>query len=243
MVMTRLTLAIFWLALASVPEQANADSLETCQRDAMIIFDASGSMSGMFRTGVRESRIDHVRQATEEVLPQIEPARNLGLIVYGPGQEENMCRNIDLRFRPQASAARRIIEDVNALVPSGDTPLTEAVRLAADVLKYKEREGVIVLFTDGEETCGGETCKFARELRRDARALTVHVVDYTIRDPFGNRKGFSSHCPANETGGLYTAVQTKAELVAAFRKSLGCPLLTQCHPSLAALCTAEVGGR
>jgi Ca-activated chloride channel homolog len=206
---------------------ARSDELGRCQQDAMIIFDASGSMSGMLRTGVRESRIDRVRDALRDVLPQIEETRNLGLIVYGPGERSNSCRNVDLRFSPRPNAAARIINEVNALVPSGDTPLTDAVRSAAEVLNFRDRDGVIVLFTDGEETCGGQTCRLARWLRTEAANLTVHVVDYTIRDPYGNRKGFKSHCLVNETGGIYVPAQTKAELIAAFRKTLGCPMLAE----------------
>lgn len=214
---TAITLAISAAAQSPLP----------CRQDAMIVFDASGSMAGMLRTGVRNSRIDQVREALQDVLPQIESYRNLGLIVYGPGEATNSCRNIDLRFTPVPFAAARIIADVNALVPSGDTPLTRSVEKAADVLNFRDREGVIVLFTDGEETCGGKTCALARRLRSEAHDLTIHVVDYTIRDPYGNRSRFKSRCLVNETNGIYVPVETKEELIAAFRKTLGCPLLTQ----------------
>jgi Ca-activated chloride channel family protein len=94
------------------PVSALADRAPKCTDDAMIVFDASGSMSGMLRTGVRESRIDRVRKALEVVLPQVERHRNLGLIVYGPEvgapmQANPQCSNIEVRFAPQPNAAQR----------------------------------------------------------------------------------------------------------------------------------------
>ena len=50
----------------------------------------------------------------------------------------------------------------NALVPAGKTPLTSAVEQAAEVLDYRAKPGVIVVVTDGEETCGGRLASLAR---------------------------------------------------------------------------------
>ncbi len=213
------------------PVSALADTAPKCTDDAMIVFDASGSMSGMLRTGVRESRIDRVRNALEMVLPQVERHRKLGLIVYGPEvgaptQANPQCSNIEVRFAPQPNAAQRIIKDVNELVPSGVTPLTDAIALAAEQLRFRDEPATVVLFTDGQETCGGAPCQTVRSLFSLARGLRVHVINYAIRDPYGIRKPFGARCIADETGGIYVPVETLDELVAAFRKILGCPLLT-----------------
>lgn len=211
----------------SLVTQSFAQVPNSCRTDAMIVFDASGSMAGMSRTGVRKSRIDQVREALQDILPRVEDFRHIGLMVYGSGEDSNSCRNIDLRFSPIPKSARRIIGEVNALVPSGNTPLTESVRQAAEILKFREKEAVIVLLTDGEETCGGQACPLARQLRKEAFDLTIHVIDYTIRDPYGKRSGFKSQCLVKETGGVYVPVESKEELVRAFRKVLGCALVTQ----------------
>ena len=54
---------------------------------------------------------------------------------------------------------------VNALVPAGKTPLTSAVEQAANVLDYRNKPGVIVVVTDGEETCGRSPCALAKQPR------------------------------------------------------------------------------
>jgi Ca-activated chloride channel homolog len=224
-------LVLLLLAGLAWPASLMADTDPQCTDDAMIVFDASGSMSGMLRTGVRESRIDRVRKALEIVLPQVERYRNLGLIVYGPevgapAQDNPQCRNIEVRFPPRPNAAQRIINDVNELVPSGVTPLTDAIALAAEQLRFREEPATVVLFTDGQETCGGTPCRTVRQLLSQARGLRIHVINYAIRDPYGIRKPFGSRCIADETGGVYVPVETLDELVAAFREVLGCPVVT-----------------
>jgi Ca-activated chloride channel homolog len=120
-----------------------------CTEDAMIVFDASGSMSGNQVLGIPNSRarIDEVRAALAQVLPTAAAHRRVGLITYGPGPY-NQC-NVKLDLKPTPDAAKLIMSAVNALVPAGKTPLTSAVEQAAEVLNYRSKPGVIVGFHQG----------------------------------------------------------------------------------------------
>jgi Ca-activated chloride channel family protein len=126
-----------------------------CIEDAMIVFDASGSMAGSLAEGIGASirRIDEVRKALAQVLPSAARFRRIGLITYGPGPHQQ-C-NIELRLRPQPNAAKPIMQIVESLNPSGKTPLAEAVEQAAEVLDFRTKPGTVIVLTDGEETCGG----------------------------------------------------------------------------------------
>ena len=137
------------------------------------------------------------------------------------------CSNIEVRFPPRPNAARDIINDVNELVPSGVTPLTDAIALAVEQLWFRDKPATVVVFTDGQETCGGAPCQTVRRLLRQAYGLRIHVINYAIRDPFGIRKTFGARCIADQTGGIYVPVETLEELVAAFRKVLACPVVTE----------------
>jgi Ca-activated chloride channel family protein len=192
----------------------------------MIIFDASQSMAAADadRAGLR--RIDSVRAALARILPAVAARRRLGLMTYGPGTLP-ACVNVSLAFRPQADAAKRILDAVSALKPAGRTPLTRAVRLAAEALSYRERPGTIVLLTDGEETCGGASCALVKELKGRAAGLTIHVVSYRIKDSLGSDGTFESRCLADETGGLYIDAGTVDELGAALQKVLSCPEISE----------------
>src|SRR3546814_7617500 len=40
------------------------------------------------------------------------------------------------------------------------------------------KPGVVVVVTDGEETCGGSPCDLGKKLHAGANQLTVHVIGY-----------------------------------------------------------------
>jgi Ca-activated chloride channel family protein len=221
-----LGLAALLQVLGSAAGWGEALKPATCRDDAMIVFDASGSMSGTDFNGPPTPRIAKVKQALARVLPSVASLRNLGLIDYGPGAH-NRCDNIELQLEPSPNAAQRIMSVVDRLVPAGRTPLTSAVREAAKVLGFPAKPAVIVLLTDGEETCGGDPCGLARILRSKGENLTIHVIGYRARDSSEGMGVFQSRCLADTTGGLYISVETTEELVAALQKTLGCPAVSR----------------
>ena len=119
--------SLFWRAAASAfaaaaaPAIGAATGLEghsACSEDAMIVFDASGSMSGNgwgygSATAGTVSRIDKVRSTLVKILPRVTRSRRVGLITYGPGVWDQ-C-NVHLDLPPTEHAASRIMTAVNAL--------------------------------------------------------------------------------------------------------------------------------
>ena len=201
-----------------------------CNDDAMLIFDASGSMAGTDKLGVSTpipvTRIDKVRSALARVLPSATRYRRVGLITYGPGPYAQ-C-NVKLNLKPVVNAASAIMHDVETLVPAGKTPLSEAVQQAADVLNYRNKPGVIVLLTDGEETCGGNPCELGKTLRAEAAGLVVHVIVFRVKDFtwMGAQSILDTKCLADQNSGLYIEAGNEDELAEAFEKTLGCPMLS-----------------
>ncbi len=206
-----------------------------CNDDAMLVFDASGSMSGDgwgygSESPSEVSRIDKVRRALAKVLPSITRIRRVGLITYGPGPY-NQC-NVHLDLAPSANAADRIMQVIDALVPAGRTPLTSAVEQAANVLDYRNKPGVIVLLTDGEETCGRQPCELGKALHAAANHLTVHVIGLRVKGYSwtGEQSILDVKCLADQNEGLYITVEHEDELIAALEKTLGCPMLSRATP-------------
>ncbi|MEM7599414.1 MAG: VWA domain-containing protein, partial [Pseudomonadota bacterium] len=140
---------------------------QDCTRDAMLVFDGSASMAELGLQLDEPKRIDDARAALRDAMPQIAPIRRIGLITYGPGPE-NSCDGINLKFPPVADAADPVLEAISWLDPNGLTPLTEAVRKAADVLNYRNDPGIVVLVTEGNDTCGGAPCQLGAELAATA---------------------------------------------------------------------------
>ncbi len=208
---------------------AQAGPQESCTDDAMIVFDASGSMSGNVMLGMATAitRIDEVRSALGKVLPVASRYRRVGLITYGPGPY-NQC-NVELNLKPSPNAAGRIMQEVDVITPAGKTPLTAAVEQAAEVLDFRNKPGVIVVLTDGEETCGGSPCDLGRQLRGVAARLTVHVIAYRTSyfSWTGEQSVLGIKCLAEENGGLYVTADTQDELIAAFHETLSCPMISK----------------
>src|SRR5262245_44159584 len=209
-----------------------AEQRAPCTEDAMIVFDASGSMSGDgwgygSETAGVVSRIDKVRATLAKILPQITRFRRVGLITYGPGTW-NQC-NVRLDLKPTENAAERILTAISGLVPAGKTPLTQAVVQAAEVLDYRKKPGIVVLLTDGEETCGGSPCLLGKQLSRDAAELTVHIISLRVKGyTWTNEQNvLEARCLAEQNRGLYLPVETQDELLEALEKTLGCPMTTE----------------
>jgi Ca-activated chloride channel family protein len=101
------------------------------------------------------------------------------------------------------------------------------------VLDYRAKPGVIVLLTDGEETCGGNPCDFGKQLKQEGLQLTVHVIGLRVRGITwtGEQAVVETQCLAEETGGLFSTVDTERELVQALEKTLGCPMMTEAAPT------------
>src|SRR4029450_5292735 len=119
-----MALALFWGTQPPASEEKGKPEPGT--EDAMIVFDASGSMSGNQTLGIPNSRprIDEVRAALARVLPTASKHRRVGLITYGPGPY-NQC-NVKLDFKPMADAFKPIMRAVKGRVPADQTPLTSA---------------------------------------------------------------------------------------------------------------------
>ncbi|MEM9100101.1 MAG: VWA domain-containing protein [Pseudomonadota bacterium] len=228
-------LEIGWLAAMTLAVGASTPTAQTsdCSVNAMLVFDGSASMDEIsFETGPN-TRIVEARQAIRRAMPDIAPYRHVGLLIYGPGPDD-ACRNLDPQFGPIPESAGPIIGAVEALRPDGLTPLTEAVRLAAETLNYRNRSGVVVLVTDGNETCGGRPCEMAKALTTTAQDLTIHVIGFRAvvdffawnnpeQDPHNSTT--VARCLSDETGGLFVATETVEELVAALQRTLGCPVI------------------
>lgn len=221
------------LALSAGSKPLFADGTN-CTDDAILVFDASGSMASAGYNELETPRINFALDAMRRVIPEVTPYRRLGLIVYGPGPKD-ACSNIELRLPPRQNSALEILSELEHLSPDGDTPLSEAVMSAAEALDFREKPSVIVLVTDGEETCGGSPCSVGARLHAEGAATTVHVIGFKVRDRFfqwdsqdAAKSGDSAaRCLAEETGGLYVSTETTQELIEALQKSLACPVLTE----------------
>ena len=177
---------------------------------SMLVLDASGSMWGQIQG---RAKIEIAREAVGTMLKTWPRNQQLGLMAYGHRSKGN-CADIEVLKMPATVNAAAMQQAVNALQPKGMTPISAAVRMAAEQLKFSERKATVILVSDGEETCHADPCALGAELEKLGVDFTAHVVGFDL--PEGKARA-QLQCLAKTTGGMYVEARDAAEL----NKALG----------------------
>jgi Ca-activated chloride channel family protein len=161
----------------------------------IVILDASGSMWSQIDGKPRQ---EIARQSLRTVLQSIPADREIGFMAYGH-RTKGSCEDIELIVPPQVGSASAISAAADSLKFQGKTPLTAAVKKAAEALRYTEDKATVVLITDGLETCGGDPCALGKELKASGVDFTADVVGFGLTADEGRQVA----CLAENTGGKY----------------------------------------
>lgn len=178
----------------------------------IIILDGSGSMAGRI-DGRTKAEIAQETVAT--VLDALPEEREIGLMAYGH-RTKGDCKDIELIVPPAPGTAAAIRQAVTGMKFLGKTPLTDAVRKAAEELRYTEEKATVVLVTDGIESCNADPCALGRELEQGGVGFTAHVVGFGLT----KKDGAAVACLAEETGGRYLAANDAAGLADALMQTV-----------------------
>ncbi|MEP1766029.1 MAG: VWA domain-containing protein [Sulfitobacter sp.] len=182
---------------------ASSTLAQTTDNDVMVVFDMSGSMWGQV-DGV--AKVEIARDAFGGLLADWDATgTRTGLIAYGHRERGN-CADIETLATPHEGAD--IAELVAGLSPIGKTPLSDAVRQAAEVLRYTEDAATVVLLSDGVETCNADPCAVGAELEALGLDFTAHVIGFDIEDA----DKAQLQCLAEATGGRYFDAANAGEL-------------------------------
>ncbi|TJV39963.1 MAG: VWA domain-containing protein, partial [Mesorhizobium sp.] len=161
----------------------------------VIILDASGSMWAQIDG---KPKLEIARESLRTVLQSVPADKEIGFMAYGH-REKGSCEDIELIVPPQAGSAGAVFTAADSLKFIGKTPLTSAVRQAAEALKYTEHKATVILITDGLETCKGDPCALGKELSAAGVDFTVNVVGFGLTADEGKQVA----CLADNTGGKY----------------------------------------
>lgn len=169
----------------------------------VVVFDASGSMYGRVGTDIK---IDAAKSVLRDVLKDVPTQVEVGLVVYGhrrPGD----CADIEtialLGTNPADIATR-----AQSISPKGRTPIADSLRAAAKLFAGKDTPSTLLLISDGIETCQGDPCALARELKAQGTKLVIHTVGFGVGADAANQL----QCIAKEGGGKYYDAKDRAAL-------------------------------
>lgn len=211
-------LATLFLGSAIAPSLA-ADG----GRSVILVLDASGSMNARLPDSV--TRIDAAKAAVADVVGKVAPGTRLALRVYGhqsPTQRKD-CKDTALvvGFNTAGHNRATIVDATRGLRAQGYTPINHALTLAAGDLGQEEAaERIVVLVSDGKETCEGDPCVTARALAAADARLVVHTIGFGV-DAAARRQ---LQCIAAMARGTYSDAGTSRELAAALGEATSKPV-------------------
>ncbi len=180
---------------------------DAARENAIIVLDASGSMWGRIDD---TPKIVIAREVLAGLLAEWPADRQLGIVAYGHRREGD-CQDIEQILPVGPLDVGRTVELINGISPKGRTPLTEAVRQAAEQLSFEDTPATVILLSDGLETCQADPCALGEELARRGVDFTAHVIGFDVAEEDYPQLS----CLAESTGGTFLPAGNADELQAA----------------------------
>jgi len=180
-------------------EQAIQERKSWDAPEVVFVIDASGSMA---EEAGNQTRLDAAKESVAVIADNLPGDVDTALVKF------NGCNSIDNDYFLDRAALK---QKVNALVPQGGTPLARSIERAANILS-KKKETVMVVVTDGEDSCGQkDPCAAAAAAKASHPNLTINVVDVS-----GDGGGT---CIARNGGGQVLTARTPAEIKSAMQQA------------------------
>lgn len=209
----KLSLAfLFCAGLPMLPAQAQNE------RSIALVLDASGSMKALLADGT--SRMEGAKAAVAQFVGTLPAETRLSFRAYGhqsPTQKKD-CKDTALLapFDKVSSNKAAITEKARGLQPQGYTPITHSLTLAAqDLLPEEAASHVVVLVSDGKETCEADPCAAAKALAEADAKLVVHTVGVGVDTVTRSQL----QCVARMARGNYYDANSTSELTGALSKA------------------------
>lgn len=174
-----------------------------------VILDVSGSMLG--QVGGR-AKIDVAREALGTALENLSVGVILGFRVYGhridKTDQANSCKDIELLVPLDGNGTVGGLKNIAAgLTPKGWTPIGASLEMSAKDLENFDHK-VVLLLSDGEETCGGDPVGKMKALEAKGVQITVHTVGFDVDSVTAEQLRQISEA----TGGVYVDAGSADEL-------------------------------
>ena len=145
----------------------------------LFLVDASGSM---LEPWVRnQSKIAVARAILTKIVDSLRQDKKIELALrfYGhkspPGVNNCKDTQLEVPFRPNNH--QQIIDKINAIKPLGVTPISYALEQGAgDFPTQLGYRNIVILITDGIESCGGDPCATSIALQRKGVFLQPYII-------------------------------------------------------------------
>jgi Ca-activated chloride channel homolog len=147
----------------------------------LFLLDASGSMMAKWENSDRMAVAKNLLSHLVDSLDQYDNVE-VALRAYGHqfGRERNDCKDTKLEVPFGEDNSEAIKKKLEAIVPRGNTPITYSLQQAAGDFPEDRSRNVVILITDGLESCGGDPCATSEALQRKRIFLRPFVIGIGI---------------------------------------------------------------
>ncbi|MBB6100099.1 Ca-activated chloride channel family protein [Deinobacterium chartae] len=178
-----------------------------------LVLDASGSMYSRLEGG--QYRIAAAKDVLSDFISRLpeNPDLEVGLRVYGARTDATAagaCQDSHLEVPLKGLDRTALLNTVRSATPRGATPIVYSLQKAVEDFP-KEGRKLIVLVTDGEESCGGKVDAVLEAMRARGIEVDVRIVGFDLRP--GAAKSF-------EGLGRFENAKSAAELAAALGRAV-----------------------
>jgi Ca-activated chloride channel family protein len=180
-----------------------------------IILDASGSMNGEI-DGRR--KIDIAHEALAALVGKLPDRTNVALRAYGH-RKGGDCSDVELLTPLGVLDRSALTTRINAVSPAqkGMTPIGASLQQVAQDLQGAQGDVLVVLVSDGDETCDGDPTQVATRIHADNPKIRFDVIGFNV-GPEEWRARLSGI--AQGGGGSYFDAKDAAQLVDALQQAV-----------------------
>ncbi|MEM7735643.1 MAG: VWA domain-containing protein [Deinococcota bacterium] len=174
----------FWLTRVVFLVILGSSTALAQQTNVQLILDASGSMFNRLTDG--EYRIVAAKNVLRDFVSGLpaDEALNVGLRVYGSrlaALEDGACLDSELFVSMSGIARDSLLATIRDTQARGATPIAYSLEQAANDFPNDGRN-VIVLVTDGEESCGGDVRGVLEAMRARGIEVELSIIGFDLDD-------------------------------------------------------------
>ncbi len=203
-------------ALEVLARKDGQPALSLNDRAVEVVVDASQSMWGQIDG---RSKMEIAKTTLEEVTYWLPDGLDLALRAYGhtSAPKQNNCTDSSLLVPFRENNRDYIRQAIAGLRPTGQTPIAYALNQVARDFEASQDDRIVVLVTDGIESCGGDPVTAAYALRQ--QGIVVHLIGFGLGSA-ADEDAASLQAIAAASGGRYVTAGSAAELKSALAETV-----------------------
>ena len=178
-------------------------------QDLLLILDTSSSMAEPFENS---TKIEVAKKVLDEVVGALPDGMNVGLRIFGGCNNSELLRSISPLDRSALQA------QIKAIQTGGPTPIAYTLEQAKNDFANISGVKLILLVSDGMETCHGDPVAAARKLLTAGYKLRIDVIGFDVANQPKAREQLKEI--AESTNGEYYTAQSSKQLRDALHVSI-----------------------